>query len=443
MAKFLYLIVCLLLAANTLAQERLFTDKERGGIDNGVFGKVDDELNVTPTGQLSYEIPIPAIPGTGGVKPNLSISYSSSTKVGLAGYGFDLTGLSVISRIPSDLFHDGISTAVDFTNHDHFALDGQRLMNYSAPTSIETEYRTESNSFARIMAKGNSINPESFKVYTKSGLIYDYVSVAKALGKADSDSTIFWLVSRISDTSGNYMTVTYGGDAATNDFYPLHIDYTGNSTGGLSPYASICFGYQDNPYSPTTYVCGVSVRKSKIISTISLCVGAQNVRTFRLDYQVTNRKYQLGKITESASEGTYKNSTRFIWNNIASFKVDNYDYSKSHLIHKAVLTVGDFNGDGLADFIATPENGKAGWKGWKLFASHGNGFSLSASGMWYWNDDDVEQVVCGDFNGDGYADMVVKRQHSGKWHNCDLYTTSVDSDGNVAINYSNPLAELI
>jgi len=355
--------------------------------------------------------------------------------VTLAGYGFDLTGLSIINRVPSDRFHDMVSTAIDFTSSDHFALDGQRLINYDYASDTETEYRTENNTFAKIIAKGKSINPTSFKVYTKSGLIYDYVSVAKALGKAESDSTLFWLVSKISDTKGNYMTVTYGGDANTNDFYPTRVDYTGNESMGLTPYASIRFIYQDNYYTPTTYVNGARVKRSKIIFSISLYMGNQSVRNFQFSYQEINRKYQLSKIIESTSDGEHKNPTRLAWSNLTDFNVKNYNYTQTQLIHKATLTVGDFNGDGLADFIATPENDKAGWKGWKLFISHGTYFEQVASGTWNWNDDNLEQVVCGDFNGDGYADVVVKRCHSGKWHSCDLYTTSLGTDGRPKIYY--------
>lgn len=436
MKKYLLLLIYLLVTLSSFAQDRLYTDKEHGGAENGVFGKINDEINISPIGQLSYEIPIPALPGTGGMKPNLSVCYNSSTKNGLAGYGFDLTGLSIISRIPSDRFHDGMATAIDFTNHDHFALDGQRLIKYSYSYGTETEYRTENNSFAKILAKGKSSNPTSFTVYTKSGLIYDYVTVSKALGKTETDSTLFWFVSKVSDTKGNYFTVTYGGDASTNDFYPSRIDYTGNATAELSPYASIRLSYMSNPYSPVTYVNGVRVTRNRLLSSIALFMGNQAVRSFQFSYQIVNRKYQLSKVTETASGGEHKNPTQLTWTNLNDFKVQNYNYSRTNLIHKAALTVGDFNGDGLADFIATPENDRAGWKGWKLFISHGTYFEQVASGTWNWNDDKLEQVVCGDFNGDGYADVVAKRCHSGKWHNCDLYTTSVDNNGRVSLTFS-------
>ncbi len=434
--KYQLLFLCLVLAINSFAQERLFTDKEHGGAENGVFGKIQDEINVSPADQLSYEIPIPALPGTGGIKPSLSVTYNSSTKNGFAGYGFDLSGLSIISRIPSDRFHDNKCTAIDFSDNDHFSLDGQRLMVCKGSYGDEIEYRTENNSFAKIVANGKKTNPTSFKVYTKSGLTYDYMSVAEALGETHSDSTLFWLVTRISDTKGNYMTVTYGGDASTNDYYPSRVDYTGNATQGLIPYASVRFGYTINPYTPVTYINGARVKRSRIITSIGLYMGNQLERSFILSYQTVNRRYQLSKVMERTFDGKYKNPTRFTWSNLADFNVKKYNYTQTKLIHKANLTVGDFNGDGMADFIATPENEDAGWKGWKIFISHGTYFEQVANGTWYSDDDDIEQVVCGDFNGDGYTDVVVKRCHSGKWHNCDLYTTSVDNNGKVSLGFS-------
>lgn len=436
MKRYILLLVYLLGAISGFAQERLYTDKEHGGTGNGVFGKINDEISVSPNGQLSYEIPIPALPGTGGMKPNLSVCYNSSTKNGLAGYGFDLMGLSVISRVPNDMFHDGSVGTITFSNRDHFALDGQRLIYPDNFNDTETEYRTENNSFAKILAKGRYNNPTSFTVYTKSGLIYEYVPISTALGTAATDSTLFWLVTKVSDTKGNYFTVTYGGDAEASDFYPSRIDYTGNTTAGLSPYASIRFSYMNNPYSSVTYVNGAKVKRSKIISSISLYMENQTVRSFLFNYQVVNRKYQLSKVTEITPEGEHKNPTQLTWANLSDFKVNKYNYAQTNLIHKAVLTVGDFNGDGLSDFISIPENDKAGWKGWKLFISHGTSFEMVASGNWNWSDDKLEQVVCGDFNGDGNADVIVKRCHSNKWHNCDLYITSVDNNGRVSLTFS-------
>ena len=435
MKRIFLLLIYTIIGFNGLCQERQYTEFQNGGAENGLLGKINDEINISPTGQLSYEIPIPALTGTGGMKPNLSVRYNNSTKNGLLGFGFDLTGLSIISRVPSDNFHDGKVSVINFTDDDHYALDGQRLISISNQYLYQIEYRTENNTFAKILSKGRRYNPKSFTVHTKSGLIYDYISVASALGKEETDSTMFWLVSKVSDTKGNYFTVKYDGDATTNDFYPIRIDYTGNDEAGLTPYASLRLYYISNPCSPLTYVSGVKVRSSKIVSCISMFMGNQEVKTYNFKYQIVNQKYQLSKVTERTPNGEFKNPTKFEWENLDDFKIQKCDYSRTSQIHKATLSVGDFNGDGLADFLAFPENENAGWKGWKLFISHGTYFELEASENWNFNDDKVEQVICADFTGDGYADVLVKRCHSGKWHNCDLYATSVTQEGKVTLSF--------
>ena len=435
MGKYILLFMLSLFSMGGFAQERSFTDKEHGGSYNGILGKINDELNVTSTGQLSYEIPIPALPGTGGMKPNVSVSYNSSTKSGLAGYGFDITGLPIIGRVPSDRFHDGMSATIDFTNNK-FSLDGQRLVCLNRLSDTQTEYRTENNSFARILANGKSTNPESFRVNTKSGLVYDYVSVSKALNGSESESTLFWLVERVTDTKGNYLTVSYGGDAATNDFYPVRIDYTGNTSMNLSPYASIAFEYIENPYSAVTYVNGVEIKRSRIVSSIRLLYGNKTVRIFEFNYQTANRRCQLSRIDEKTPDGEHKNPTFLSWYALYNYKAENVYYSQTEQIHKAKLTVGDFNGDGMDDFIATPENNKSGWKGWRLFISRGSSFVNAANGTFGWPDNVIEQVVCGDFNGDGYTDVVVKRRTPTKYYNCDLYIAAVDGNGNTSLKFS-------
>ena len=435
MIKYILSIVLSVIFALCNAQERKYTDKERGGAENGCFGKVADALEVTPMGQLSYEIPIPTLPGTAGMKPTLSVSYSSSTKDGLLGYGTDLAGLSVISRAPSDIMHDGSCRAISFTDYDHFTLDGQRLMRFYHSTSSETEYRTENNIFSRIVLHGKDTSPSGFTVQTKSGLRYEYVPVSVALGDASSDSTLFWVVTKVCDTAGNYYSVTYSGDAATNDFYPSRIDYTGNESAGLAPYASIRFEYMENAYSPTKFVSGVRVRKSRVLTSVVLFFGETEVRRLLFGYTHDNRKFLLARVTEKSPDGSMKNPTLLSWATLAGLNVKEADYLQTKLIHKATLTTGDFDGDGRTDFIATPQDKNAGWKGWRMFLSRGKSLENVCSGLWQ-SDNDIEQVVSGDFNGDGRSDIVIKRHSSGKYRNCDLYLSTVDDHGNVRLKFS-------
>ena len=132
-----------------------YSDYIYGGSANGIVGKINDEFNVTPNGQFNYEIPIPTVAGTGGMAPKLSIVYDSSTKDGLFGYGFDLAGLSMISRAPRNVHDDGIAGYVSFGSNDRFLLDGNRLVLERAISSTSYEYRTQNNTYAKITSSGN------------------------------------------------------------------------------------------------------------------------------------------------------------------------------------------------------------------------------------------------------------------------------------------------
>lgn len=278
-------ITLILLSAiiKSVAQNTPYTDKTYGGSSNGIVGKIKDELNVTPSGQLSYELPISTVTGTGGIAPTLTISYNSSTKNGLLGYGFDLMGLSIINRAPSNLHSDGKAGFVNFSGTDKFLLDGARLSKTSSSPN-NSEYRTENNSFSKIVSSGTDPNPSVFTVYTKDGLIYDYTPSNKVLKSSTYGNALFWLVTKVSDTKGNYFTVTYDGDAANNDYWPTRIDYTGNIKGSLSPYASIRFSYGTNSYAPVTYIYGQKVKRSKFITRIEIFSGEKIIKYFLKSY---------------------------------------------------------------------------------------------------------------------------------------------------------------
>ena len=66
--------------------------------------------------------------------------------------------------------------------------------------------------------------------------------------------------------------------------------------------------------------------------------------------------------------------------------------------------MGDFNGDGRTDFIASPTP-DATWTGWRLFLadSNGNRFTYSGTGSL---PADFKEIIPGDFNGDGNTDIL-------------------------------------
>lgn len=79
-------------------------------------------------GLAVYDVNIDVLNG-GSFTPQLSLSYNSqSGGYGIAGYGFNLKGLSAITRGGKDLFHDGLVSGTTYTDNDTYFLDGKRLI---------------------------------------------------------------------------------------------------------------------------------------------------------------------------------------------------------------------------------------------------------------------------------------------------------------------------
>src|SRR6185503_15887383 len=160
------------------------------------------------------------------MEPKLALVYNSQAGNGLLGVGWSLEGLSSITRCPRTMAQDGVRGGINYDANDRFCLDGQRLMaiNGSVYGADGTEYRTERESFSKVISYGAAGNgPAWFRVWTKGGQILEYGndpnnppnSRVKAQGK---QSVRVWAVNKVSDSKGNSLTVTYSQDNANGDF---------------------------------------------------------------------------------------------------------------------------------------------------------------------------------------------------------------------------------
>ena len=419
--------------------QEVLSDNIRGGAQGGLVGTIADSYDITPNGQFSYTMPIKVPYGSGGMMPQLSISYNSANKVGLAGYGFDLTGISVISRSPQNLHRDGKADVVRFTSNDRFSLDGMRLSEIRVVSDNKKEYRTEVNSHSRIVAQLTDGEPEKFIVYTKDGLIREFEPAKKILRSAGKN--LYWLETKVSDTKGNYYTIYYSGDVNTNEFWPIRINYTSNESASLPSYFSIQFAY-NKVTGGTSYVSGEKVSRTRVLKSIGCFYINSLIKRYDFEYTSARGKSFLHSIMETAGNEKH-NPTVFNWRNngscrtVSSFKSSSSDFSNRHII------TGDFNGDGRTDFI-TRANNNSKDLGYKLYVSKGNTFVLTASGSFVVPADAnpsakrIEQVKTGDFNGDGYDDVVVERANS-PFYALDLYITHVLTDGKVSLDYERTL----
>ena len=207
---------------------------------------VPGKFGVGATGAATYTIPVVVPPGTAGMIPSLSLSYSSQSGNGLLGMGWMLDGLPSIGRCPRTLAQDGVRGVVNYDANDRFCLDGQRLIAISGTYGANgTEYRTEVESFSKIVSFGTAgTGPAWFEVKTKSGQIMQFGNTTDSRILAQGKTTARdWALNKVSDTKGNYFTVTYVNDTVYGQAYPTQIDYTGNAAAGLAAYNSVRFVY--------------------------------------------------------------------------------------------------------------------------------------------------------------------------------------------------------
>ena len=398
-----------------------------------VVGKIADSYDVTPNGQFHYEMPVSVASGTGGMFPHLSIVYDSSKGNGLLGYGFELSGISLINRAPRNLYRDGKADVIRFDANDRFMLDGMRLT-FVGSTASQREYRTENNTFARVTAEGDKTNPSKFIVHTKDGIIREFTN-ANALNGILKNS-LYWLETKVSDTKGNYYTISYGSDPEYNEFWPLRIDYTGNEGAELAPFASVSFSYTTSNAS-VSYISGVKTRRSHAVKSIICKYGECTVRKYDIEYSNTNNIIRIKSITESTDRDS-KRPTLFNWNdNIPGGTVYAGTLTYSGATQANVIT-GDFNGDGKTDMLVRPVYSDR--LEYQVYLSNGNSFVKACDSSFYIVEKEgktgkyIENVMSGDFNGDGYDDIVVERGNSPFWL-IDLYLSNVDGNGNYSLSY--------
>lgn len=347
---------------------------------NPYAGTTPDEFAVSLSGAASYSVPINLPPGIKDIAPNIAISYSSQASNGLAGWGWNISGLSTITRIPSTKHHDGFIDGVDFDNKDRFALDGQRLMLKSGSYGSDgSEYQTENYSNIKIKAYGTSpygtsYGPSYFIVFYPDGTRAWYGNGGSSRGRLE------WALYKRQDPQGNYIEYNY---SQSNNLLRINkIKY------GATPWTSvpneINFYYKTRTRPELSYIQGITFKRSNILDRIEVKGGGQLYRKYQLSHNTTSLGYQrVSSIREynSANQSfppitfTYDYSSSGVsrdGNTLDIYPGINYNSDK--------MAVGEFDGDGKMDFITYNKNSRDKLNVFMdIFSDYGSGFSIGYS----------------------------------------------------------------
>ena len=403
-------------------------------------GTTPGMFNVTSSGSAMYSVPIFVPPGTGGMKPNMSVTYNSNGGQGLLGKGWGISGISSIRRVQSTHYHDGLLDKVDYDLNDAFVLDGMRLIKDG---SI---FRTEHESYSTITPIENNGTISSFKVRTKDGktIYYGHSEDSKIEDSNDISSTRYfaWYINKIQDSHGNYIEFHYHNE--NNEFFIEKIQYTGNDEANLEPYNVINFYYQYRDDKRSSFVYGTEMKHNVILRRIRCEAEGETVRSYDFKYVKDTDVTLLAELIEAGLNGEKYNSTVFnyhdyseIAQNINTGLTDNFtkklygdvngdgrtdlllrsgsyvkyyktnnkgegvSYQSQLYIGTNDIDVGDFNGDGLDDLVAFTSSGI------KWYKSTGTGFTYVSSS--YVSLSGIDNIYCFDINGDYIDDIIVKR----------------------------------
>lgn len=169
-------------AAGTTRALRMSDPPPGGLIDSeNNYGWTPGQFSVSEDGAAQYSVPLWVPAGSGGVTPQLSLSYNSRADNGLLGVGWSLGGMSTISWCSRTIAQDGYTDGGHFDGTGALCLNGDRLVPISPEWSPQREYRTEQESFTKIIGYETQDNvPDYFKVFAKDGKILTFGGTAAA-----------------------------------------------------------------------------------------------------------------------------------------------------------------------------------------------------------------------------------------------------------------------
>lgn len=232
---------------------------------------------VSPTGARTYSIPIPTAYGF-PYAPAVSLSYNSQAGMGLAGYGWTVSGLSAITIANKTLYYHGVAAAAKAGDPSGaFALDGEPLVPNTVATGV-TGY-TLMTAQSRVLVK-----PTSSGGYI-TGFTAKYPDGSTATFSCEGTGAAYaysFPIRQIENVAGEKMTFTYLPYADNDNLYYIDEIRYGYRSGSYK--ASVKFSYTETTPSCTQYFGGIGLQRSKLLSSIAVKDGSTTLYSYSLAY---------------------------------------------------------------------------------------------------------------------------------------------------------------
>jgi RHS repeat-associated protein len=415
--------------------------------NNDDGGSLPGKLTATTGGAVAYGIPLMVPPGTAGMVPSLSLAYDSAKATGSAGLGWNLAGVSSIERCGRTLATDNVADAVRFdgyqggdSRYDRLCIDGQRLTLVNGDSSDaaywtpNAEYRTEVESFTRVRTVMIG-SQRSFKVETRDGRVAYFGDTADsyidAVGRSDGQA-YRWRMSRMTDRSNNYISYLYSEDGITGENKPVEIRWGGNTANGQPHYSAVRLTYEVRPDPRKAYIAGSAnfeaTRLKEVASYVEISAdgsGGVLAQRYTLAYETSATSGRsLLKSVQACDNTICLPATIFDYGTRSSttpgftslggprtgpnlFALGNNGAGSGYAVTPIdEIVVGDFNGDGKADILERYRVG-ANANQQRLYQSNADGMGWTEKTPFSGLSGNLAVMETGDFDGDGRVDILV------------------------------------
>ncbi|WP_410221845.1 RHS repeat-associated core domain-containing protein [Pedobacter sp.] len=319
-----------------------------------VLGKTNGVLDVSQTGSATYSIPFTLPPGIGNMVPQIGLTYNSQAGNGTTGLGWNISGLSSITRIASSYFHDGKITGTNFDQNDRFALDGQRLVLKNGTYGADgAEYQTENFSNIKIVSRGVSpsganYGPAYFEVFYPDG------SKAVYGGNANAMTNTSYALTYMENSLGARINYVYA--VSDNTIIVTEINYGSmGSTPGLN---KIQFEYEEINRAEMNYVGGERLYRKSLLDKVKIIANGSPFRTYSLIYEnvpVLNYKRIVQLRELDGSNPTFLEPINFSYGTTSNYvsvtTINNLLGPNNYIGSHFETVIADYSGNGMMDIL--------------------------------------------------------------------------------------------
>jgi RHS repeat-associated protein len=414
-------------------------------IEGNAVGSIKGNTSVSHAGKLSHYIPISLVQGTNGMTPSIGLQYGGVEINGFVGKGWNIAGLSSISRVGKSRFIDGMNEEIQFSQDGGLlALDGQRLIKTGTDAANNAVYGQRNGNTIRVSHEYGA-GYDRYIVETKSGTTIEYGGSCNSR-LTNSNYNFVWMKTKETDMFGNYIEYKY--NQQNGEIWLTEILYTGNSETNDLPYYSVNFNYESRSDKNTTYMNGESYQMTLLLKDIQVSYYpdptntnvSELVKKYVLEYELNEYSY-LRELTEYGADGTtHFNPTVFEYDyntnselEISAKELDPHDIATTIAPEpfsnygKETYYSADFNNDGILDRMVVEHNhdntntakwflqfgryyecdGSQDCGDLEFYNSPGHEFQFSTV-------DDTQDhrllrsnVIIQDINNDGYNDIII------------------------------------